>query len=311
MSIYDMRNRIAMLPMLKSELLSLECQLKVCQRNICHVHTKIVDTNTTIEQMKHLDFSNTLLMASNKYEDKLSGALANRMRFQKEYDDALTYLEQLKESMGEVLLDIFDTEQEASTYSECIHQRYLAICSDESHPDAIRLAQIKQERDSIDLAKNVVTGEIRHLAKMNGLCEDVINLLDEAHIIATTTHRRDAKAEAANARVQLMYAAHDSFQVLQATINGFKVQCTHFSQISIPEFNLISPFHQQLKVRTGLKLTDFFSEHTIKDHLSRMKTLKYDLSLLNKDLSLKMDVLEQRHAFNLRMEQEIIVFLHE
>ncbi|MDR0460144.1 MAG: hypothetical protein LBH62_01710 [Nitrososphaerota archaeon] len=149
-SLFELRDRVLMLPTLESSLLSLLNEIEKAQFEVSSLLGQYKQESRDVERIQKESFSSFLLKLTGKYADKLDKERREEIHAKLAYDRAVTHLNSLMHEKDELSGRIFDLQVEKQTYqTELTNRRQKITCQLLTEQKNIQYVKLENERNDI------------------------------------------------------------------------------------------------------------------------------------------------------------------
>lgn len=184
-TLWELKNKLSALPVLKERLQKLDVRIGEADREVKLLLQKYEKESLDVEQMQKNSLSATILKLVGKYEDRVDKESKEMLHAKTEYDAAVNRIKELKHEREEMRLRISDLIQVRHTYEEELQNREEQIKSRVTNEVSVEYAKLDDDQNAM-LRQLAETEEALRAAKRTlGTAKSTMQELDDAESWAT------------------------------------------------------------------------------------------------------------------------------
>ncbi|MCL2172482.1 MAG: hypothetical protein FWB84_02390 [Candidatus Bathyarchaeota archaeon] len=310
-SLFELRDRVLMLPTLESSLLSLLNEIEKAQFEVSSLLGQYKQESRDVERIQKESFSSFLLKLTGKYADKLDKERREEIHAKLAYDRAVTHLNSLMHEKDELSGRIFDLQVEKQTYqTELTNRRQKITCQLLTEQKNIQYVKLENERNDIISQITEIKEALSATVSVKCTAKTIIESLNSAESWATYDVFIRGGILSHMAKYSNIDNAEKNFHTLSLQIGNLKTELNDVHNLTAPELNEISSTQRTIDFWFDNIFTDLSVRSQIKENTEQVKNLLNNLHTIETVLKSKLKQKETEFTENRQHEEELLLSLH-
>ncbi|MDP4094920.1 MAG: hypothetical protein Q8920_16365 [Bacillota bacterium] len=181
----EIRNNLAMLPVLQERLYKLNNDIILAEQNIQALMKKYREESLDVEHLQKDSLSATILKFIGKYDNKVTKEMEEMYLAKMEYDNANERVRELYNNRDELTKRINELKEEKNCYETELQNRISLLKKNLTSQASIKYSQLEAEQDSLSGQQAEITEALTAANKVTSTLTSAIQHLDSAESWAT------------------------------------------------------------------------------------------------------------------------------
>ena len=310
-SLFELRDRISMLPSLESRLQFLSYEIKRVDVEVSKLLRQYRRECRDVERMQKEVFSSFLFKLVGKYETKMEKEQREEIAAKLAYDKAVTHLNSLVSEREEVSARILALQTEKQAYQIELDNRRGKFSGQQlTGSNGIQYAMLENERNSIISQITEIKEALNATNRVKSTAKTISKELNNADTWATIDIFTRGNLLQHAIKYSHIDSAEQNFHILSAQLNDLKNELNDVQNLSIPELTEISSTQRVIDVFFDNIFIDLAIQRQISDNANQITHLLNNINIIESALISKLKQKEIEFTENRQQEEEFLLHAH-
>jgi len=310
-SLFELRDRISMLPSLESRLQFLSYEINRVDVEVSKLLRQYRRECRDVERMQKEVFSSFLFKLVGKYETKMEKEQREEIAAKLAYDKAVTHLNSLVSEREEVSARILALQTEKQAYQIELDNRRGKFSGQQlTGSNGIQYAMLENERNSIISQITEIKEALNATNRVKSTAKTISKELNNADTWATIDIFTRGNLLQHAIKYSHIDSAEQNFHILSAQLNDLKNELNDVQNLSILELTEISSTQRVIDVFFDNIFIDLAIQRQISDNANQIAHLLNNINIIESALISKLKQKEIEFTENRQQEEEFLLHAH-
>jgi multidrug efflux pump subunit AcrA (membrane-fusion protein) len=311
MSLFELRDRILMLPSLESRMLFLLKESKKAEIDVAILLEQYKRESRDVERIQKASFSAFLFKVIRKYDNKLEKEQLEEISAKLAYDRAVTHLDSLVHEKEELSSRILALQAEKQTYQAELASRRRELKEQQlTEQKGVQYAKLEDERSSIVSQITEIKEALSAAARVKNTAKIILESLNNAENWATYDIFARGGIISHMKKYSHVDSAEQNFHILSSQLRDLKTELNDVHNLTMPELNEISSAQRTIDFWFDNIFTDLSVRRQIKDNSEQIRHLLNNINTIESVLNSKLKQKETEFTKNRQTEEELLLSMY-
>jgi hypothetical protein len=267
MHLFELRDRILMLPALENRLSFLQTEIQKTEVNVARLLRQYERESRDVKRIQKDSFSSFLLKMTRQYDDKLEKEQREEINAKLAYDRIVTHLNTLVCEKNELASRIAILRVEEQTYHAELTNRRCELAEELTETNGLRYAELENERKAVLSQISEIKEALNAAANLKFTVQNTLESLKNAENWATYDIFTRGSIISHIAKYSHIDQAEHNFHTLSSQLHDLKSELRDVHDLPVLELTEISSSQRAIDFWLDNIFTDLSIHSQIKDNI--------------------------------------------